>query len=103
MAEINLRPDLVRRLQALSEQEHRPVDDVLDSLLAHYPSLNAVAFTEAERARLLEEDRLRTYERARRYWRTMNDERQHLTDEQLREQFWLFDRDGIPRLKADQG
>jgi hypothetical protein len=40
---------------------------------------------------------------ARRYWRGTNDPRQTLTDDELEDQFWLFDQDGIPRLHSDQG
>jgi predicted transcriptional regulator len=58
----------------------------------------------AEQELLLRQDRLHLYELARRYWRkTGNMERAALTDEQLDEQFWLFDSEGIPRLKSEQG
>jgi len=44
----------------------------------------------------------RMYERARRYWRVQGDTvRAALSDDELKEQFWLFDQEGIPRLKAD--
>ena len=44
----------------------------------------------------------RMWERARRYWREVGDEtRLALTDEELDEQFWFFDKGGIPRLKSD--
>jgi hypothetical protein len=43
----------------------------------------------------------RLYERARRYWREHSDPRGDLTDEDLDEQFWFFDVDGVPRLKSD--
>jgi hypothetical protein len=47
---------------------------------------------------------LRVYARARRYWASVDDaERLALTDAELDEQFWLFDADGIPRLKSEQG
>jgi hypothetical protein len=47
---------------------------------------------------------LRVYGRARRYWARVGDaERLALTDADLDEQFWLFDADGIPRLKSEQG
>ncbi len=103
MAEINLRHDLVRRLEALAEQEHRPIDEVLDSVLDQYTPSSAVASDEADSATLLRQDRQRIYERARRYWRKVNDDRQYLTDDELHDQFLLFDREGIPHLKSDQG
>ena len=47
--------------------------------------------------------RPKMYARARAYWKANGDhERLALTDEQLDKQFWLFDPEGIPRLKADQ-
>ena len=46
---------------------------------------------------------MKVYARARRYWESVGDQtRLALTDTELDEQFWLFDGDGIPRLKADQ-
>src|SRR5205085_9018785 len=93
MAELTLRSDLVQRLQKIAEQEQRPVDEVIENLLTKYqPAPRQRA--EAEQAALLRQDKLRTYERARQYWRNVNNERQRLTDEQLDEQFWLFDREG---------
>jgi hypothetical protein len=48
--------------------------------------------------------RRRIYARARRIWEQRGDsEKAALTDEQLDEQFWLFDQDDIPRLKSEQG
>lgn len=46
----------------------------------------------------------RMYERARRWWREHGDlERANLTDAELSDQFWLFDQEGVPRLKSDEG
>jgi hypothetical protein len=48
--------------------------------------------------------RPKLYQMAREYWGEVGDaERLALTDEELDKQFWLFDNDGIPRLKSDQG
>jgi hypothetical protein len=46
--------------------------------------------------------RPKLYEIAREYWRKVNDEtRLMLTDEELNDQFWLIDHNGIPRLKSE--
>ena len=48
--------------------------------------------------------RPKLYARAREYWQRVGDnERLQLSDQQLNQQFWLFDEEGIPRLKSDQG
>jgi hypothetical protein len=36
MAELNLRPDLVRRIQEIAQSENRPVDEVVERLLTQY-------------------------------------------------------------------
>jgi hypothetical protein len=47
--------------------------------------------------------RRQAYEMAREYWREVGDqERLALTDEELDEQFWVIDHEGIPRLKSEQ-
>lgn len=44
------------------------------------------------------------YRMAREYWATVDDQTKlALTDEQLDEQFWLIDPNGIPRLKSEMG
>jgi len=46
----------------------------------------------------------KVYEIVREYWQKHGDtDRLALTDEQLDEQFWLIDYEGIPRLKTEQG
>ena len=48
--------------------------------------------------------RRKLYARARRYWQSVGDEaRLKLTDDDLDEQFWLIDPEGIPRLKSEEG
>lgn len=69
--------------------------------------------TEAEPRRLEDDPRYqeaqkeirpKLYARARAFWKESGDlERMALTDDDLDKQFWLFDSEGIPRLKADQG
>ena len=53
---------------------------------------------------VVREIRLKAYTKARQYWESAgNHERLALTDAELDEQFWLFDPEGIPRLKSDEG
>lgn len=106
MADLVLRSDLVERIQAIARREERPVDEVIEAMLARYSVPEEVHSTPSDLTEVtsrLRQDRLRLYERARRYWRSTNNERQHLTDAQLDEQFWLFDNEGVPRLKTEQG
>lgn len=94
---------LVRQLQAIAEREKRPIEDVLKSLLAQYstPSIESDDTIASEAVRHV---RRKAYAEARRYWEKVGDtQRLQLTDEELDAQFWLFDGDGIPRLKSDQG
>jgi hypothetical protein len=95
-------PQLAQRIQNIAERERRSVEDVLASMLAQYEA--PAAGQDAPRAEdLARRVRLAAYERARGYWRRVGDEeRAAMTDEQLDRQFWLFDEDGVPRLKADK-
>jgi hypothetical protein len=95
-------PLLAQRIQRIAEQEHRSVEDVLSSMLAQYqPSGAGQDAPEADE--LARRARMAAYQAARDYWRRAGDnERAAMTDEQLEREFWLFDADGIPRLKADK-
>jgi hypothetical protein len=94
--------DLARRIQGIARQEQRSVQDVLTAMISQYqPQQPGDVLSEADA--LARQVRLSAYRRAREYWRVQGDqERASLTDEQLDEQFWLFDSDGIPHLKADK-
>jgi hypothetical protein len=99
MTDLTLRDDLVQRLQQIASQEHRRLDEIVETMLDRYdPSVTSELVLEEERR----QDRLRIYERARRYWRQHSDVRQQLSNEDLDEQFWVIDPDGIPRLKDEQ-
>lgn len=105
MADQVIRPDLMEKLQEIARREKRPLDDLVEAMISHYPLVNAAQTVKAEgdQQSVLREQRLRTYERARRYWRNVgNMDRAELTDEDLDTLFWLFDSDGIPRLRLDQ-
>jgi len=92
---------LSRQLQEIADSENRSVEDVLKSLLAQYPASAAGASQATDEA--MRRVRSTAYAKARRYWHeTGNSERLKLTDEELDEQFWLFDNEGIPRLKSER-
>jgi hypothetical protein len=95
-------PIIARQIQQIAQQEQRSIEDVLVSMVTQYrPPSGVGEIPDAEEmARYV---RLTAYKRARDYWdKTRNIERAAMTDEQLDEEFWLFDADGIPRLKADK-
>lgn len=93
---------LAEQIQQVATQEHRSIEEVLFSMIAQYRSQSAIDEVPDAEAMALSA-RLAVYEQAREYWRKNgNPERAAMTDQQLDEQFWLFDADGIPRLKADQ-
>jgi hypothetical protein len=90
---------LARRLRELAEREGRTIEALLGDLIDQHQASQPVDAEAQVRA-----VRRKAYERARRYWREAGDEaRLALTDEQLDEQFWLFDSEDIPRLKEDEG
>ncbi|MHB8627625.1 MAG: hypothetical protein ACYDBJ_10530 [Aggregatilineales bacterium] len=101
-----MRTDLIEQLEEIARQEHRSVDDLLASMIGRYRSsagstgkINIADDIDTQ----IRQDRLRTYERARSYWRSIGDmKRSALTDTQLDEQFWLIGPDGVPRLQADR-
>lgn len=88
--------EIIRLAERLTDQERRALVEYLQK------SEGERSFpTPEEQVRAV---RRRAYEDARRYWRETGDEaRFALTDDQLDEQFWLFDGEGIPRLKSDEG
>jgi hypothetical protein len=98
---------LLRRAAA----EHTPVATVVEHMLQE--SLRMQQDTAAEFAHestassaipSVREILDRHYARARAYWESVGDtDKALMTDAQLDEQFWLFDGDGIPRLKSEQG
>jgi len=94
---------LAKQLQAIAEQEHRPVEAVLKSLLDRYPQTPA-ASPDYDADEAIKQVRRKAYAKARVYWEANGDMvKANLTDAELDEQFWLFDSDGIPRLKSEQG
>jgi len=99
MTDLTLRDDLVQRLQQIAQREHRRLDEIVENLLNWYdPTVTSKTVLEDERR----QDRLRIYERVRSHWRHAGDPRQYLSNEDLDEQFWVIDPDGVPRLKDEQ-
>jgi hypothetical protein len=108
---------LVQRLQQIAEQENRPVEAVIKTMVEHYPveappAPQSTRSTEpqpelsrAELSRTNEGVRRvyeKAYAKARRYWESVGDhEKAALTDDDLHEQFGVFDEEGIPRLKSE--
>ena len=105
MADLTLPTELVQQLDAIARRERRTVESLIESLLKeHLARLGdqVVSEDKEKREALLKADRLRLYEMARRYWRRAGNPRQAMTDDQSEAQFWLFDHEGIPRLKSEQ-
>lgn len=106
MAALNLRPDLIERPTELARREQRPVEAVLESMLAQYaPASEPESESlDSDDDAMMREFRQKLYRIARDYWRQVgNEERLKLTDAELDVQFWLIDHEGIPRLKSEQG
>jgi len=104
MAQVVIKGELADRLHSLADQRGQSVETVLTELLHGQAELTHIGMvtTPQTQEALLKADRLRMYERARRYWRNAGDEaRASLSDDELETEFWLFDPDGVPRLKAD--
>jgi predicted transcriptional regulator len=97
MADYVLPENLGRRLDELAQHERRSRDEILEEMIAE----RQAKLDREEAIRLATIRKL--YPVAREYWQEVGDEtRLALTDEELDQQFWLFDHEGIPRLKADQ-
>jgi len=108
MADLTIPDNLAEKIRDIARHENRSVVDVLQMMVDRYPvpaqQTPPAAEDERKREAAIRRVRLKIYERARRYWKQVgNQERLALTDEQLDEQFWLIDPDGIPRLKSEQG
>jgi hypothetical protein len=105
MVAININPKLAEQLQQIAEEQNLTIEEVIAVWAEkHEAQKPAPLPSEEEIAAMVRKVRLDAYERARKYWREMgNDERLALTDDQLDEQFWLFDSEGIPRLKSEMG
>jgi hypothetical protein len=100
MADLVINDDDAQRLREIAERENRPIEEVISRMIEIYTQHNQ-APVQADDVRSYH---AKLYKYARRYWQQEgNTERLALTDEQLDEQFWCIDPEGIPRLKSDQG
>lgn len=93
---------LARRLQEIAEQEHRPVEEVLKTLVAQYPVESPINSAGHSMSEAVKQVRRKAYNKARRYWQSIGETgKAAMTDEELDEQFGVFDDEGIPRLKSE--
>lgn len=94
---------LVRQLQDIAERENRPVEDILKTMVAQYPVEPPPAHTaQPERSEVVKRVRRKAYAKARQYWQSVGDTaKAAMTDDELDEQFAVFDEEGIPRLKSE--
>ena len=91
---------LARQLQQIADNEHRSVEDVLKTMVARYPSETQA--TKPEKSEAVKRVRRKVYAKARKYWESVGDvQKAAMTDEELNEQFGVFDEEGIPRLKSE--
>lgn len=104
MTDLKISPELAEKLEEIARREQRSVEGLLEAWVReHQESGEPGRGAARQQESLLRQDRLRIYERARRYWKNAgNAQRATLTDEQLDGMFWAFDHDGVPRLKTEQ-
>src|SRR5262245_21759099 len=101
MGTLSLPDELSAQLEAIARREKRSPEAVLKSMFAQYRSRQATSEPVTDAVRKVQ---LRTYARARAYWQQVGDTaRLALTDNQLDDQFWLIDQNGVPHLKSEQG
>ena len=101
MADLVINEHDAERLRELALRENRPVEEIVTQMIDVYAARRRNEEAQASKAH--SGYIVKLYGQARTYWQRVNDtERLSLTDEQLDEQFWCIDPEGIPRLKADQ-
>ncbi len=102
MTDVTIRGKTAERLADIARRQNRPVEAVIEALLNRYETSEHDSQGKQDET-WRREFRSKLYQKARIYWQqTANQERLALTDEQLDEEFWLIDHEGIPRLKSDQ-
>ncbi len=93
---------LVRRLEQIAQQENRPVEDVIKSMVEQHESAQSPSSDQPAKTEAIKQVQRKLYRIARKRWQALGDmEKAALTDEQLDEQFDVFDEQGIPRLKSE--
>ena len=94
---------LAKQIQQIAEQESRPVEDVLWSMVGLYLKLNPPEVANHATEDALLRIRRKAYAKARQYWQSVGAmDKAALTNEALDEQFGAFDEHGIPRLKSER-
>jgi len=92
---------IARRLLEIAQAKNQSVEAFLEGVIAEYSS-TVPPTSDAVKAE--HEVNHRLYAQARKYWESVGDQaRATLSDQELDEQFWLIDHEGIPRLKSEQG
>jgi hypothetical protein len=93
---------LARRLQQIVEREKRPVEDIIRTLVDKYPEVTPAETSKPDKSEAVKRVRRKAYVKARQYWESVGDSaKAALTDDELDEQFGVFDEEGIPRLKSE--
>jgi hypothetical protein len=93
---------LAQRLEQIARKENRPVEDVLRTMVAQYPAETPLEAAKSERSAAFRRVRDKAYIKARKYWESVGDtEKASMTNEELDDQFGVFDEEGIPRLKSE--
>jgi len=95
-------PELIRKLDEMAQQQNISLEDLLSQVFNQIRAQQLAQAPHNESA--VAEVRRKAYAEARRYWQSTGDsERLALTDAELDAQFWLFDGEGVPRLKSEEG
>src|SRR5262249_49354617 len=103
MADLVINDRDAERLRELARAENLPIEElvthIIDSYAARSQNIEAQPEVGGERTEYMS----KLYAYARKYWSSVNDtQRLALRDDELDEQFWCIDPEGIPRLKSDQ-
>ena len=103
MANLVINEQDAKRIREIAEREKRPVEEVVSQMIEAYASRRETGGAQVEMGKERSSYMMKLYAYARRYWESVSDsERLSLTDEQLDDQFWCIDPEGIPRLNSDQ-
>lgn len=103
MAELLIRnEDIARRVLNLAARKNQSVEELLDTLLTSLEHAPPRPERHVDVDADIKRYRRKIYAEARAYWERVGDaERLGLTDDDLDEQFYLIDGDGVPRLKSE--
>ncbi len=90
---------LAKRLQEIAAHDNRSVEEVIENWAAQHLKQQSSKPEQSDGVRRV---RAKAYAKARKYWESIGDAaKAGLTDEELDEQFGVFDQEGIPRLKSE--